>query len=149
MILGPTAPSSPSATAPSACCSTGRGFLPEAVLNYLVRLGWSHGDQEIFSIEEMIAALFDIAGCQQIGLGVQFEKLAWLNQQHMMRAPGRIVPVLRWHLERLGIDAARTMRSSSRSRRAARARQDARKWRQQPVFLLPRRPTMRRPCAST
>jgi glutamyl-tRNA synthetase len=36
------------------------GYLPEALLNYLVRLGWSHGDQEIFSIEEMIR-LFDIA----------------------------------------------------------------------------------------
>jgi glutamyl-tRNA synthetase len=35
------------------------GFLPEALLNYLVRLGWSHGDQEIFSLDEMIE-LFDI-----------------------------------------------------------------------------------------
>jgi glutamyl/glutaminyl-tRNA synthetase len=37
------------------------GYLPEAVLNYLVRLGWSHGDQEIFSLDEMIA-LFDLSG---------------------------------------------------------------------------------------
>ncbi len=82
------------------------GFLPEAVLNYLVRLGWSHGDQEIFSIEEMIR-LFDIADVNKSASAFNVEKLTWLNQQHMMRAPAsRIVPVLRWHLEREGIQAA-------------------------------------------
>jgi glutamyl-tRNA synthetase len=82
------------------------GFLPEAVLNYLVRLGWSHGDQEIFSIEEMIR-LFDIADVNKSASAFNVEKLTWLNQQHMMRAPpSRIVPVLRWHLEREGIQAA-------------------------------------------
>src|SRR5271168_4481789 len=76
------------------------GFLPEAVLNYLVRLGWSHGDQEIFSIEEMIR-LFDIADVNKSASAFNVEKLAWLNQQHMMRAPvARIATVLRWHLER-------------------------------------------------
>jgi glutamyl-tRNA synthetase len=82
------------------------GFLPEAVLNYLVRLGWSHGDQEIFSIEEMIR-LFDIVDVNKSASAFNVEKLTWLNQQHMMRAPAsRIVPVLRWHLEREGIQAA-------------------------------------------
>ena len=82
------------------------GFLPEAVLNYLVRLGWSHGDQEIFSIEEMIA-LFDIAGVNKSASAFDGEKLAWLNQQHMMRAtPARVASVLRWHLERDGIQSA-------------------------------------------
>src|SRR5580704_4649528 len=82
-----------------------QGFLPEALLNYLVRLGWSHGDQEIFSIEEM-QALFDIADVNKSAAAFNFEKLAWLNQQHMMRAPpARIVPVLRWHLEQLGVQA--------------------------------------------
>jgi glutamyl-tRNA synthetase len=81
------------------------GFLPEAVLNYLARLGWSHGDQEIFTIEEMIR-LFDIADVNKSASAFNFEKLAWLNQQHMMRVPAaRIVPVLRWHLDREGIDA--------------------------------------------
>jgi glutamyl-tRNA synthetase len=81
------------------------GFLPEAVLNYLVRLGWSHGDQEIFSIEEMIR-LFDIADVNKSASAFNFEKLAWLNQQHMMHAPvGRIAAALRWHLERAGIRA--------------------------------------------
>ena len=81
------------------------GFLPEAVLNYLARLGWSHGDQEIFTIEEMIR-LFDIADVNKSASAFNFEKLAWLNQQHMMRVPAdRIVPVLRWHLDREGIQA--------------------------------------------
>jgi glutamyl-tRNA synthetase len=82
------------------------GFLPEAVLNYLVRLGWSHGDQEIFSIEDMIR-LFDIRDVNKSASAFNAEKLAWLNQQHMMRVPAaRIVPVLRWQLEQDGIRAA-------------------------------------------
>ena len=83
-----------------------QGFLPEAVLNYLVRLGWSHGDQEIFSIEEM-QSLFDIADVNKSAAAFNFEKLAWLNQQHMMSAPpARVAAVLRWHLEREGIETA-------------------------------------------
>ena len=82
------------------------GFLPEAVLNYLVRLGWSHGDQEIFTIEEMIR-LFDIRDVNKSASAFNAEKLAWLNQQHMMRVPAaRIVPVLRWQLEQDGIHSA-------------------------------------------
>jgi glutamyl-tRNA synthetase len=83
-----------------------QGFLPEAVLNYLARLGWSHGDQELFSIEEMVS-LFDIADVNKSAAAFNFEKLAWLNQQHMMRAPAaRVAPVLRWHLEREGVQVA-------------------------------------------
>ncbi len=79
------------------------GFLPEAVLNYLVRLGWSHGDQEFFSIEEMIR-LFDIGDVNKSASAFNVDKLSWLNQQHMMRgSPGRLVPVLRWQLDREGI----------------------------------------------
>jgi glutamyl-tRNA synthetase len=81
------------------------GFLPEAVLNYLVRLGWSHGDQEIFTIEEMVRS-FDIRDVNKSASAFNADKLAWLNQQHMMRVPAaRIVPVLRWQLERDGIRA--------------------------------------------
>jgi glutamyl-tRNA synthetase len=81
------------------------GFLPEALLNYLVRLGWSHGDQEIFSIEEMIR-LFDIADVNKSASAFNGEKLAWINQQHMMHAPAaRLVAPLRWHLERNGVAA--------------------------------------------
>jgi glutamyl-tRNA synthetase len=79
------------------------GYLPDALLNYLVRLGWSHGDQEIFSREEMIAA-FDIRDVNKAASAFNPEKLLWLNQQHLMRAqPKDIVPHLRWHLARLGI----------------------------------------------
>jgi glutamyl-tRNA synthetase len=81
------------------------GFLPEAVLNYLVRLGWSHGDQEYFSLEEMVR-LFDIADVNKSASTFDVAKLTWLNQQHMMRSPAaRLVPVLRWHLSREGIEA--------------------------------------------
>lgn len=81
------------------------GYLAEAVLNYLVRLGWSHGDQEYFSLEEMVR-LFDIADVNKAASTFDVTKLAWLNQQHMMRSPpARLVPVLRWHLGRDGIDA--------------------------------------------
>src|SRR5277367_1249804 len=81
------------------------GYLPEAVLNYLVRLGWSHGDQEFFTIDEMVR-LFDIADVNKSASAFNVEKLAWLNQQHMMRGTAsRIVPLLRWHLDREGIQA--------------------------------------------
>jgi glutamyl-tRNA synthetase len=80
------------------------GFLPEAVLNYLVRLGWSHGDEEFFTVERMVE-LFDIADVNKSAAAFDVEKLKWLNQQHMMHAPAaRLVPVLRWHLERDGIE---------------------------------------------
>ena len=79
------------------------GFLPDALLNYLVRLGWSHGDQEVFTREEMIAA-FDIHDVNKAASAFNNEKLLWLNQQHMVRAaPSKIVPYLRYQLERLGL----------------------------------------------
>jgi glutamyl-tRNA synthetase len=81
------------------------GFLPEALLNYLVRLGWSHGDQEIFSVAEMVS-LFDIADVNKSASAFNGEKLAWLNQQHMIHAPAtRLVSPLRWQLERNGVEA--------------------------------------------
>ena len=82
------------------------GFLPEALLNYLVRLGWSHGDQEIFSIREM-TEMFDIADVNKSASAFNGEKLAWLNQQHMMRGPvSRLVEPLRQQLEKLGVTAS-------------------------------------------
>ena len=80
------------------------GYLPDALLNYLVRLGWSHGDQEIFTRAEMIAA-FDIADVNKSASAFNPEKLLWLNQQHMMRAePADVVRYLKPHLARLGIE---------------------------------------------
>ena len=55
-----------------------QGYLPAAMLNYLVRLGWSHGDQEIFSLDEMIA-LFDIEDVNQSASSFNPEKLTWIN----------------------------------------------------------------------
>jgi glutamyl-tRNA synthetase len=81
------------------------GYLPDALLNYLVRLGWSHGDQEVFTREEMIAA-FDIRDVNKAASAFNPEKLLWLNQQHMMRAaPAALVPHLRAQLRRLGCDS--------------------------------------------
>ncbi len=82
------------------------GYLPDALLNYLVRLGWSHGDQEIFTRAEMIAA-FDIADVNKAASAFNPEKLLWLNQQHMMKAePASVVRYLKPHLARLGIECA-------------------------------------------
>jgi len=82
------------------------GYLPEAVLNYLARLGWSHGDQEVFSMEELIAA-FDIKDVNKAASSFNPEKLLWVNQQHMMRAPlARLAGVLHAQLGRLGIECA-------------------------------------------
>ena len=79
------------------------GYLPDALLNYLVRLGWSHGDQEVFSREEMIAA-FDICDVNKAAAAFNAEKLLWLNQQHMMRAPPALLAgVLREQLARLDV----------------------------------------------
>ncbi len=61
------------------------GVLPEALLNYLVRLGWSHGDEEIFSREEMIAK-FDVANIGRSAGVFNMEKLLWLNQHYLMAA---------------------------------------------------------------
>jgi glutamyl-tRNA synthetase len=82
------------------------GYLPDALLNYLVRLGWSHGDQEVFTREEMIAA-FDIAHVGKAASAFNPEKLMWLNQQHIMKAPrATLVAALREQLAMLGVTAA-------------------------------------------
>ena len=80
------------------------GFLPEALLNYLVRLGWSHGDQEIFSIDEMIE-YFDLADVNLSASSFNTEKLLWLNHQYIMTSdPAHIARHLSWHMGAQGID---------------------------------------------
>ena len=80
------------------------GYLPEALLNYLVRLGWSHGDQEVFSIDEMIE-LFDIDAVNKAASSFNPEKLLWLNQQYIMATdPLHIARHLSHHLGLMGID---------------------------------------------
>ncbi len=79
------------------------GYLPEALLNYLVRLGWSHGDQEVFSMEEM-QRLFDIRDVNKAASAFNPDKLLWLNQQHIMRAtPERLAEYLKPQLAALGV----------------------------------------------
>jgi glutamyl-tRNA synthetase len=82
------------------------GYLPEAVLNYLCRLGWSHGDQEIFSLEEM-ATLFDIKDVNASAAAINPSKLDWMNQHYIKAGdPQRLGAELQWHLERSGITTA-------------------------------------------
>lgn len=83
-----------------------QGILPEALLNYLVRLGWSHGDQEIFSLDEMVE-LFDIGEVNKSSSSFNTEKLLWLNQQYIKNDnPERIARLLSPHMGNLGIDPA-------------------------------------------
>ncbi|RUO41279.1 glutamate--tRNA ligase [Pseudidiomarina aestuarii] len=80
------------------------GYLPEAVLNYLVRLGWSHGDQEIFSVDEMIQ-YFSLDDVNKAASAFNTEKLNWLNQHYMKSLPAdAVVPHLTWHFRDQGID---------------------------------------------
>lgn len=80
------------------------GYLPEALLNYLVRLGWSHGDQEIFSVDEMIE-LFDVADVNLAPSTFNPEKLLWLNHYYIKNSdPTHIARHLSWHLGQLEID---------------------------------------------
>jgi len=82
------------------------GYLPEAILNYLVRLGWSHGDQEIFSMQEMIDH-FDVRDVNKAAAAINLEKLLWLNQHYMKDAdPQRLAGLVRPHLQGLGLDPA-------------------------------------------
>jgi len=84
------------------------GYLPEALLNYLVRLGWSHGDQEIFSIEEMIKD-FDFAHVSKSAAAFNPDKLNWLNQHYMkMGDPERMAGILKEHLQALNISVEKT-----------------------------------------
>jgi glutamyl-tRNA synthetase len=82
------------------------GFLPEALLNYLVRLGWSHGDQEIFTMNEM-AQHFDIFDVNKAASAFNPEKLLWLNQQHMQRSSAEhLAQYLAPQLVALGLDVS-------------------------------------------
>jgi glutamyl-tRNA synthetase len=83
-----------------------QGYLPEAMLNYLVRLGWSHGDQEIFSVDEMVR-MFDIADVNHSASTFNPEKLRWVNQQHIIAAPAaRLGQELIPYLEAADFDLA-------------------------------------------
>ncbi len=81
-----------------------QGYLPEALLNYLVRLGWSHGDQEIFSVDEMIEA-FDIGAVNKAASSFNCGKLDWLNQHYIQYGdPKHIAHLLSPQMGHIGID---------------------------------------------
>ncbi len=81
-----------------------QGYLPQAVLNYLVRLGWSHGDQEVFSVEEMIEH-FDLKDVNRAPSAFNTEKLNWLNQHYMKSLPAEeVLKHLQWHIDQAGLD---------------------------------------------
>jgi glutamyl-tRNA synthetase len=83
-----------------------QGVLPEALLNYLVRLGWSHGDQEIFPLDEMVE-LFDIEEVNKAASTFNTDKLLWLNQHYIkLDKPERIARLLSPHMGNLGVDPA-------------------------------------------
>jgi glutamyl-tRNA synthetase len=80
------------------------GILPEALLNYLVRLGWSHGDQEIFTREEMVQ-YFDINHINKAPAAFNPEKLLWLNQHYLKTGdPDLLTKHFQWQLMQLNID---------------------------------------------
>jgi glutamyl-tRNA synthetase len=82
------------------------GYLPEAVVNYLARLGWAHGDAEIFSRGEFVD-WFDLAHLSSAPGRFDPEKLKWVNHEHIKRLPAdelgrRLIPFL----ERAGLEIA-------------------------------------------
>ncbi|AKH89603.1 glutamate--tRNA ligase [Edwardsiella tarda] len=80
------------------------GYLPEALLNYLVRLGWSHGDQEIFSIDEM-TAFFTLDDISKSASAFNTEKLQWLNHHYINHLPPeQVAQHLAWHVAQAGYD---------------------------------------------
>lgn len=82
------------------------GFLPEALLNYLVRLGWSHGDEEVFSLTRM-AEFFDGTSINRAAAVFNPDKLLWLNQHYLKELPAEAIAVrLKTQFERKGIDPA-------------------------------------------
>ncbi len=82
------------------------GFLPEALLNYLVRLGWSHGDKELFTRNELID-LFKIENVNRAASTFNPEKLLWINHETIKGLSGKeLVKKAQWHFDKAGIDIA-------------------------------------------
>ncbi|MEY2633608.1 MAG: hypothetical protein RIR00_2262, partial [Pseudomonadota bacterium] len=83
-----------------------QGYLPEAVINYLARLGWSHGDDEVFSREQLVS-WFDLDHITPSAAQFNTEKLLWLNQQYLKQTPATTLqPLVAKRLEAKGIDVS-------------------------------------------
>ena len=98
------------------------GYLPEAMINFLARIGWAHGDAEVFTREELVA-WFDLPGISPAPSRFNAAKLNWVNQEHMKRMAGpelgqRLVP----YLKRAGLDPAGGPGCRGGRRAAARSR---------------------------
>ena len=79
-----------------------RGFLPEAVFNYLARLGWGHGDMEKFTREEL-AEVFELRGVSKAAARIDFKKFEWLNAQYMKEADdARLAELVKPRIEKRG-----------------------------------------------
>ena len=82
------------------------GYLPHALINYLARLGWSHGDQELFSRQELID-LFDVKDVNSKAARLDMAKLGWVNQHYLKTdEPASIAPQLVYQLQKLGVDVS-------------------------------------------
>jgi glutamyl-tRNA synthetase len=82
------------------------GYLPQALINYLVRLGWSHGDQEVFTLEELFEH-FDINDINNSASAFNTEKLNWMNQQYMKLLPAEeVASHLAWHFADQQVDTS-------------------------------------------
>ena len=80
------------------------GFLPKALLNYIVRLGWSHGNQEIFSVADMIN-LFELENINKSSASLNKDKLEWINHSYIKTTEiNELVSELGWHLNQLSIN---------------------------------------------
>ena len=82
------------------------GFLPEALLNYLVRLGWSHGDPDVFSLSHIVA-LSQLKDTNKAHAHLNPEKLLWLNQEYIKSASiAHLLKNLAWHLDHQSVDTS-------------------------------------------
>ncbi|NNC23785.1 glutamate--tRNA ligase [Salinisphaera sp. USBA-960] len=103
------------------------GILPAALLNYLARLGWSYGDQELFSVDELVDK-FTLETVQAKAAVFDPDKLAWVNQEHIKTAdPAALTDELAWHLRVFGVtdvDQTRLAEIAAVQQKRARTMQD-------------------------
>lgn len=79
------------------------GFLPEGVVNYLARLGWAHGDQEIFTLDELVGT-FSTSNLNSSAACFDLEKMLWVNAHHLRaKSPAELAPLLRRFVLELGL----------------------------------------------
>jgi glutamyl-tRNA synthetase len=115
MILGPDKKKlSKREGAASVTAYRGMGLLPEGVVNYLARLGWSHGDQEVFTVAELIEK-FSLEAVGRSPAVFDLGKLLWINGQHIKRAdPLRVMGLVEEELIRRGVEVPKGLKDAWR-----------------------------------